>query len=728
MNFPRVTWLSATCAVVAIGLTGCAASTNPAGAESGPPGVTVQIIPTQASSPPSGQVQFAAVVTGAATSAVTWAVTEGTAGGTVDASGHYTAPGSTGVFHVVVTSQADTSKSATAQVTVATLTGQDILPADRRTLWQPGVTYNGGIPAARAKFVVPSGTHGADATGTIQPTGVRATDQANVQWAITNCPANQYVQLGPGTFMINGLSMSRSNITLRGTLDANGNLLTKLWGNNSDWIISFNGYTSYSTPRNLSQSEAKGSTTIHLASGGSDFTVGSQIVLDQADDPSIVFTGMDDTDLAQHFKRSPGGSDIGPLAPGANIAANERGMAQVSEVTGVNGNVITLATPLHRNLDIAFAPQAWRSSATITRWSGVEDLYLTGGSVAMVRMADSAYCWVKHVESDGSLTTDTSTSTYGASTRTGNGFSGDHFEVVRCFRCEIRDSYIHDAHNGGSGIIQGGGAYGISLYFTTADSLVENNIIFNLNKPFTCRGSGGGNVVGYNYIDDAWTHADGAKMEQAIDFGHSSFPHDELYEGNWVSQIGSDNVWGNSGWNVAFRNWATGLNKRSAVSNPKNSCYEIQAVNIQSRSHSNSFIGNVIGVSGAGQVYEIHGSGGSGAMAGVNDKWILWTIGNGTGGGNGDYNMNGFDAYPWQPTANGNPGAGYTLLRVGNWDYARNQIDADPGTAVPDSLYLVGKPAFFGSNTWPWVTPEGATKTAVLPAKARYDAGMPMMQ
>jgi len=45
--------------------------------------------------------------------------------------------------------------------------------------------------------------------------------------------------------------------------------------------------------------------------------------------------------------------------------------------------------------------------------------------------------------------------------------------------------------------------------------------------------------------------------------------------------------------------------------------------------------------------------------------------------------------------------------------------------ALPPSLYLASRPAFFGSNVWPWVDPLGATKTYTLPAKARYDAGTP---
>ena len=46
--------------------------------------------------------------------------------------------------------------------------------------------------------------------------------------------------------------------------------------------------------------------------------------------------------------------------------------------------------------------------------------------------------------------------------------------------------------------------------------------------------------------------------------------------------------------------------------------------------------------------------------------------------------------------------------------------------ALPSSLYLAGKPAFFGDNPWPWVDATGAVKLHTLPARARYDAGAPM--
>jgi hypothetical protein len=67
-----------------------------------------------------------------------------------------------------------------------------------------------------------------------------------------------------------------------------------------------------------------------------------------------------------------------------------------------------------------------------------------------------------------------------------------------------------------------------------------------------------------------------------------------------------------------------------------------------------------------------------------------------------------------------------TILREGNFDYVTNSVRWDTSAqTIPNSLYLTAKPAFFGSNPWPWVDPTGATKLHTLPAKARYDSGNP---
>jgi len=82
------------------------------------PPVTVTVFPTTDSLGPNGLRTFLATVTGAINTAVTWTITEGAAGGTIDVNGKYVAPLGQGTFHIVATSVADTTKNATATVTV----------------------------------------------------------------------------------------------------------------------------------------------------------------------------------------------------------------------------------------------------------------------------------------------------------------------------------------------------------------------------------------------------------------------------------------------------------------------------------------------------------------------------------------------------------------------------------------------------------------------------------
>lgn len=62
--------------------------------------------------------QFTATVVGAVNTNVTWSVEEGVDGGIISSSGFYTAPTTPGTYHIVATSVADPSKTATAVVTV----------------------------------------------------------------------------------------------------------------------------------------------------------------------------------------------------------------------------------------------------------------------------------------------------------------------------------------------------------------------------------------------------------------------------------------------------------------------------------------------------------------------------------------------------------------------------------------------------------------------------------
>jgi uncharacterized repeat protein (TIGR03803 family) len=84
--------------------------------------VTVTLSPQTAIVPVAGSQTLSAAVTGTTNTSISWAVQEGQTGGTVTSTGTstaaYIAPQTTGTFHVIATSQADSSATAVATITV----------------------------------------------------------------------------------------------------------------------------------------------------------------------------------------------------------------------------------------------------------------------------------------------------------------------------------------------------------------------------------------------------------------------------------------------------------------------------------------------------------------------------------------------------------------------------------------------------------------------------------
>ena len=79
--------------------------------------VVVTVNPPNATVSVGDPQNFSATVAGSANQVVSWSVQEAQ-GGTVSATGVYTAPGAPGTYHVIATSQADPTQSASATVTV----------------------------------------------------------------------------------------------------------------------------------------------------------------------------------------------------------------------------------------------------------------------------------------------------------------------------------------------------------------------------------------------------------------------------------------------------------------------------------------------------------------------------------------------------------------------------------------------------------------------------------
>jgi len=82
------------------------------------PAITVSISPNHIAMTTGESFSFTASVAGSANQAISWTVLEASAGGSISTTGKYTAPAAFGTFHVVATSQASSSQSAQAVVTV----------------------------------------------------------------------------------------------------------------------------------------------------------------------------------------------------------------------------------------------------------------------------------------------------------------------------------------------------------------------------------------------------------------------------------------------------------------------------------------------------------------------------------------------------------------------------------------------------------------------------------
>jgi len=445
----------------------------------------------------------------------------------------------------------------------------------------------------------------------------------------------------------------------------------------------------------LVANSARGSNTITVNST-SGFAVGDVVTLDQSDDSSYVVLG-DST----YWKRNSGSNPV---------SSTQRSMGQTSKIAAINGSVITLEDHLYRDFATAFVANLWRSAASRLgeglKGAGVENIGLTGagGGTGCVAFAHCENCWMLNVECDGSP------NAWGLG---GLGSAGMMLQFIVSYHCEIRRCYVHNALS----VSPGGGAYGIVIVEYSSRCLIEDCITRILDKGINMIVSGGGNVVGYNYTDLTYFQ-NGANwwQENSIDACHTAFAHDDLIEGNLTENLGGDTTHGNSGWPVFFRNRATG---RSSDGVPDQN---VAACGVTGLSRYYSYVGNVIGptgtipnLQGSGPMYENYRTEPGHVEIGDGIGWAMWRVGS--------------DADPQGNWDDGEARA--QLLRHGNYDEYTNSIaDWIDGESqnLSQSLYLSEKPAFFGSNIWPWIDPTGATagdREKVLPAKARFDAGTP---
>jgi hypothetical protein len=177
---------------------------------------------------------------------------------------------------------------------------------------------------------------------------------------------------------------------------------------------------------NLAADAVKEQSKVLIAPNNSTFAAGDFALIDEQNDPAIV---------------TPGDSG------GAFARKSDRVLSQRVEIVAVDtaSGTLTLASPLHWTFKTSKAAQITKANDAVTKWAGIEHLWVQGGQglgeylgrkAGGIDISNAAYCWVKDVQTDGTL-------------------SGMHITLTGTNRCVVRDSHFHNSAQYGFGPLGG---------------------------------------------------------------------------------------------------------------------------------------------------------------------------------------------------------------------------------------------------------------------------------
>lgn len=607
-----------------------------------------------------------------------------------------------------VDASANSNKSAQASVSATTLanptSGERIsgIPVENapKAVWATaGVTD--GIPNRTTKCA------------TLNP-GATA---AQIQAAISACPAGQVVYLNEGTYSISPLSIAgKDNWTLRGAgmgktiLDIPSGSQSVTVGDappwDGDWINRTN------ITGGVYQ-QGQSTITVDNASG---YSVGDMCVIDQDNKDWIVGYGVGGNGInsgttpdQKAYNKSVAGYRFekygNPNDPNDPLLAI-RVQTHFCRITGKSGNTLTFSPALPYALEQDRDPEITELGVRGPYKSGIEDLTVKSGQSAYgITILGTSDFWLKNVEV----------------TNWGNLAA---VWVRKNANFEMRGSFIHDPYSGLNAVNHG---YGLQLDPVTG-SLIIDNIIYNTQSTVLLQGGSSGNVLAYNvfafgnYINgcNATTGVcsqNGQWLQHEISGNHTPFPSYNLFEGNYTGQFQSDYYYGPSGWGTLFRNRIPGNSLATKE-------HRI-AVSIDSQNRNYSVVGNQLGENDPETTLNgVATSSLTFGLLGINRGYaqpqpISWQYDSGTSNfGYGEpriYRL----GYPY--SGNNSSSYGFAVidnevktgtLRHGNWDAANDAVVWDPAvgnTNLDSSLFLDSKPAFFGSLAWPAYGPSEPT-------------------
>jgi len=252
-----------------------------AGCKSGTAGkvVSVTIEPTGVNIAVSKTLQFTATVTDTSDTAVNWSVVGGSANGTISSAGLYTAPGTVPTpaqVAIMAISQRDTTKSATATVTVTTTGGPSNISVvvspgaasvanfgmqqfmatvagstNTGVTWRVNGTTGGsrtlGFISAAGLYVAPGGvpttanSQTGNTTTTLTVTAVSQADTtASGSATVTIVPGNQSAQTGPIELGTSGGNANDSNTSGKTIFCCGGTLGSLVTRGGTQFILSNN--------------------------------------------------------------------------------------------------------------------------------------------------------------------------------------------------------------------------------------------------------------------------------------------------------------------------------------------------------------------------------------------------------------------------------------------------------------------------------------------------------
>jgi hypothetical protein len=498
---------------------------------------------------------------------------------------------------------------------------------------------------------------------------------SQINSALSSCPSGETVALAAGTYSISGTIQVPSNVTLRGA-GANQTILNATGGGGGYVVALGSGGPGYS-PVNITAGATNGSTSITL-SNASGVTTNSYLVIAETNNPAFVSSNGSEGQCTW----CDGWTSSGSLARG-----------QIVQVTAVSGSTVTISPGLYGAYTQSPIAVPFNMSAS---YAGVENLQVYAnntGYAADFGLSSCAYCWVKGVE--------------------GNYTDGDQLEDYWGYRDEIRDSYFSNAY------LHEPGTYDsdVDLAYKTSATLVENNIVERTHVAIMMEWGAAGNVIGYNYTEGEFDAGSPSFLIGGISF-HGASPQFNLLEGNTLTQVYADSVWGTSSQTTAYRNWVVGTNHICAPASGRGtvSCsgavYGFQAVRAMQWSYLatlNNMVGNVVGSSQM-QSLIAYGTSTMGQVASVEYPATRsydadaygWSFGYGEASDDGS--GTGCDGTSGECHL---AGTSATDLITGNFNNIGATVAWAAGTlTLPASFYQTSKPSWWGSIPYPATGPD----------------------